>query len=288
MSKIRSLGFGIGTAVLFFISLFLIVGLFRPKVAGINISTNPASKIIINGVEVGQAPYRDFFKPGKYVLRLIPEFSGSPHPTYDLEVSLEEGTETVIRRNFGPTTELSSGFVISFEKVSSRRPFLSVVSDPDKAQIYLNGEEKTQTPYSSSDLGAGDYELKVSKQGFSENSFGINLIDGYRLNALIKLEEKESGDSSFPDPIPTPQQAKLEDKGLGLVEVVDTPTGFLRIRSEASTLGAEVGRAVPGDQFVLLDVDARTGWFKIEYLDELDLSPKVGWVSNQYTKKTKL
>ena len=72
-----------------------------------------------------------------------------------------------------------------------------------------------------------------------------------------------------------PEEPKQEE-----VEILSTPTGFLRVRSEPSTAGEEVAQVEPGDRFPYLDKDEDTGWFKIEYEDGEE-----GWVSNQYAKK---
>jgi N-acetylmuramoyl-L-alanine amidase len=64
------------------------------------------------------------------------------------------------------------------------------------------------------------------------------------------------------------------------VEILSTSTGFLRVRSEPSILGEEIGRVEPGERYPYLDEDEDTGWLKIEYEEG-----KEGWVSGQYAKK---
>jgi uncharacterized protein YgiM (DUF1202 family) len=64
------------------------------------------------------------------------------------------------------------------------------------------------------------------------------------------------------------------------VEVSQTPTGYLRVRSEPSTLGNEVGRVVPGVKYNLIETDVKSGWFKIEYSEG-----QSGWISNQFAKR---
>ena len=70
-----------------------------------------------------------------------------------------------------------------------------------------------------------------------------------------------------------------EDKTISVV-ILETPTGYLRVRKEPSTLAEEVGRVKPGEEYELLDEDEKTGWYKIQ-LDEGD----EGWISNQYASK---
>ena len=65
-----------------------------------------------------------------------------------------------------------------------------------------------------------------------------------------------------------------------MVEILETSTGFLRVRREPSTLGEEIGRVEPGEKYPLIQTDEKTGWFEIEYEEG-----KEGWISNQYARK---
>ena len=62
------------------------------------------------------------------------------------------------------------------------------------------------------------------------------------------------------------------------MEVLDTPTGFLNVRQEASTSAEILTKINPGELYSLLDEN--NGWFKIVYEDS-----KEGWISGQYAKK---
>jgi hypothetical protein len=62
------------------------------------------------------------------------------------------------------------------------------------------------------------------------------------------------------------------------VKILDTGTGFLRVRSGPGTSYPEISRVTPGDVYELLDESS--GWYKIK------LSPDVsGWVSSQFASK---
>lgn len=82
-----------------------------------------------------------------------------------------------------------------------------------------------------------------------------------------------------PSPSPTSSQ---QTRNVRKVEILDTPTGFLRVREEPSTSSSEIGRAKPGDRFSVLDVrDVGGGiWYKIAFTETQD-----GWISGQYAKK---
>jgi uncharacterized protein YgiM (DUF1202 family) len=69
---------------------------------------------------------------------------------------------------------------------------------------------------------------------------------------------------------PTPTEAKII--------ILQTPTGFLRVRSKPSTSETEVGRVTPGQTFTI--IAEQDGWFEITLADKTD-----GWVSSDYAEK---
>lgn len=73
----------------------------------------------------------------------------------------------------------------------------------------------------------------------------------------------------FPDwqpPAPPPQ-----------VEILPTPTGFLRVRSGPGTTFSEIGRANPGEKYEYLGEEG--DWFKIKF------GAQEGWVSKTYARR---
>jgi uncharacterized protein YgiM (DUF1202 family) len=62
------------------------------------------------------------------------------------------------------------------------------------------------------------------------------------------------------------------------VVIIDTPTGFLRVRSASSTASLEINRAIPGETYEM--ITETNGWFEIKLKDG-----KTGWISGQYAKK---
>ena len=62
------------------------------------------------------------------------------------------------------------------------------------------------------------------------------------------------------------------------IQVLDTPTGFLRVRANPSTGASELTQVKPGEKYSLLE--EKSGWYKIRVKEGLE-----GWVSGQYAKK---
>lgn len=65
---------------------------------------------------------------------------------------------------------------------------------------------------------------------------------------------------------------------LNQVEILETGTGWLRVRSEASLNGEEIGRVNVGEKYKI--AEEVEGWYKITLTDG-----KTGWISSQYAKK---
>jgi hypothetical protein len=256
--------------ILIFTTLFLI-GFFNPQNAAFSINSNPRSTVYINGTRVGFTPYEGTRKAAEVTVRLIPQAGASPLAPYETKITLASGIKTVIRRDFGDTDETSSGEVVSFEKGAGGEVSLSVISIPDSAQVSLDGVSKGFAPVKTSKVSAGQHQLAVSAPGYTERTLTVQTYSGYKLTAFIKLAASLQPSSS---PTPVPEVKKT------YVEILSTPTGFLRVRDNPATTGAEVGQVKPGEKYVLVEEDSASGWFKIEYA-----TGKSGWVTNQYTKK---
>jgi hypothetical protein len=269
---ILGLGFVLGI-------VFFIIGSLKPKLGGIYLETTPPSSVWIDGKQVGRTPFRQTMKPSDIIIRLIPDSFEAPLSPYETKVSLVAGVETVIRYDFGPTDELSSGDIISFEKNPGSEVSLVAVSSPDSAQLTIDGLEKAFTPHKTSALTAGDHELKFTLQGYQDRVVKVKTHEGYKLTAVVKLAKSVS-EIGEKDNTATAEAEISKNSTKEQVEILSTPTGFLRVRSEASTQAEEVGQVNPGEKYDLLSIDNKTGWYQIDLKNG-----KKGWISNQYAKK---
>lgn len=264
------------------------IGLFlRQKVfvgdAQLSIESSPEATVFINGEQVGTTPYDVKMKPQEVEARLIPFTDGNGLAIYETKVELTEGAQTVINHSFGATDDLSSGFVVSFKKVGEKNASLAVVSSPESAELSVDGQVVDVTPHKVSPVAVGEHAVKVSAVGYSPLEVTLRAVGGYELATFVKLarlpreEKTESGES-----------VELEAKKT-VVEIGETPVGFLRVRSEASTASSEVARVEPGKKYPYLEEKEVGGkiWYKIEYLPagEAGEQNKFGWVSGEYAKK---
>ncbi len=285
---------------------FLLTGFFLIRVFGSAAKTNkavlkvnsiPASAVFLNNQHVGQTPFEDFFAPGEYTLKLIPESTLENVVSWEGKVILSEGLLTFVNRELGSTELASAGELLTLEQIPGKKTQVVIVSIPDGAQVTINGENRGVTPLALDSLDAGEHEITVSALGSISRTVKVKVTRGYKLTAAFQLavsdvvlptaalqEEKpkdalkESTPSASPKTSSKPSASPTTLKP-PYVEILDTPTGFLRVRTEPSTSATESGRVNPGEKFPLLDQE--NGWYQITF----GAKQEEGWISATYAKK---
>jgi hypothetical protein len=282
---------------------FLLRDRFIPKVAGLKVEAEPAAAVYIDGSQVGNTPYNGEMDPGEVEVKLVPLTTVTPLVPYETKVKLEVGMQTVLRRWFGTSEELSAGETLLLERYDGgdkNSGALVVISSPDAAAVRMNGVLKGFTPLVQDGVPIGDYQLALASPGWRERVINVRVEGGHRLNVTVKLaKEEEAGEtggvaasesaelvdggetaaiatpSGKPTVIPTGQEVKKP-----YVEIKETPTGWLRVREEASTGAVELAKVNTGEKFPYLD-KTDNGWYKIEYK-----KGEEGWISAQYARLT--
>jgi len=260
------------TSLAIFLILYL-VGLFKPKGAGIFIDTVPVSDVYINESLVGSTPYEAIRNPDEVTIKLVPK--DETLVSFETKVNLVSNVRTVIKREFAESEEESSGEIASFEKVGGKDASVSIVSMPDASKISIDGQIRGFAPYKINSIVPSEHVLIISASGFLERSLTIKAYQGYKLTVVVKLAV---GGEVLP--IPAPVSNDQEGSNIVKIEILETPNNFLRVRSKPSTDSQEVARVVSGNLYSLIEEDSETGWYKIEYE-----KGKQGWVSNEYSKK---
>lgn len=251
----------------------IVFNFFVPKASGLLIETSPASTVYINGEEVGRTPYTSIRKPGEITLRCIPDSFGTPLAPFEEKISLVSGVETVVRRYFGISDVFTEGEVLSFEKMPDRNATgITVVTEPENVQIRVNGADRGVTPFTTKTVNEGITKLNLVAAGYKDREVEVNLVKGYGLIAFIKMSKTEA--------VVLPDNEEKET-GVKVVKILDTPTGFLRVRKEASSSAVEVGRVNEGEEYNLIEESNAGDWFKISPLQGVE-----GWVTAQYSEIT--
>ncbi|MCL4387028.1 PEGA domain-containing protein [Patescibacteria group bacterium] len=259
--------------------VFLLVKYLSPKFAGIYIESNPTATVYIDGLELGRTPYEDTRKQGEIIIKLVPDSFETPLAPYETKVNLIAGVQTVIKRDFGATDETSSGEIISFEKIEGSQTSLAVVSIPDSSELIIDGKERAFTPHRTSSLLPGEHFFVIRADNYQEKKVDVKTHEGYKLTAVVKLAKSPMNEDQVSGSTEESEIQEEEKKIAQKVKISSTPTGYLRVRGEPSTLGQEVGKVEPEKLYDLLETDEKTGWFKIRFEEE-----KEGWISNQYAE----
>lgn len=243
-----------------------------PGKAGLFIETQPQATVFIDGEKAGTTPYETVRQAGEVTLRLVPQADGMVLSPWGAKVRLVENVKTIIRREFGETESKSAGEILSFEKVAGGSAQLAVISTPDSSQITVDGEVRGFTPVKISSISVGEHKIVLSHPGYKEREISSRAEAGYKLTVdatLAQIQEPEGGEST-----PSGELKKTQ------IEILNTPTGFLRVRTEPATTATESAQVKPGQKFSYIEESKDKSWFKIEYE-----KGKQGWVSAQYAKK---
>lgn len=266
--------------------VFLIVTFFNIRTVGqgaLRVSSNVKAEVFLDGVRLGTTPVckceRETIKEGEYLLNIVPNDKSLSQ--FSVKIKLTKGILTAVDRTFLPGT-LSSAYILTLEKIHTNEPQLFVSSIPEGAIITLNSNPQGITPYLISSLkndeDNNEHEIELQKIGFNKKTLRVRAIPGYKLIANIILGT-ELREIDTPSPSTQPAPLSQTASASAAVTIQSTPTGFLRVRSEPSLAGPEVGRVEPGEKFIILD--EQTGWYKIELADKTE-----GWVSSQYAEKS--
>ncbi len=268
----------ISLALLIGATLFLI-GYFKPKPGGIFVSTNPAASVYINGAFVGKSPFTGVYQSSDVTLKIVPLAADIAFVPFETKLSLTPGIQTVVRREFAKTDEESSGDILSFEKENGKTSLI-VISTPDNAQVSIDGVPRGFAPYKTTTISPAEHQITVKSPGYADRIMTVKTINGYRLTVFAKL-------GKIQEAVVPPQTAPQETVSKTYVEILDTPTGFLRVRTAPGSSGEEIAEVTPGSRYLLLSEDTATGWYEIQYKPPVAGLPNGinGWVSSQFTKK---
>ncbi|OGY19095.1 MAG: hypothetical protein A2900_01120 [Candidatus Chisholmbacteria bacterium RIFCSPLOWO2_01_FULL_50_28] len=275
----------------------------RKANAALQITTNAKADVFVDGEKIGETPLKnEKLQAKEYTVRLVPK-EGEAEP-WEVKVTLEEKTTTAISYDFGSGQDTSSGSILSLEPLVNKKAVeVTVVSIPDNASVNFDGQPKGFTPLQVKDASAGDHTLAVQAPGYSRRQVEVKTVEGYRLTVEVHLAKEmltieESSPSAQPlTPTPTPTGAKTDKQTKApttttekpaspsatperpYVEILDTPTGWLRVRSSPSTSeDNEIARVNPKETYPYVESND-AGWIKIRLPDG-----KTGWISGRYAK----
>lgn len=254
--------------ILVFISvLFLALGfggfvsdqLFKSSSkGGVKISSSPAATVYLNNQQVGMTPYQnESLSAGEHRIKI-----GSSSASWQGQVQVTQGTLTVVNRELADNQASSSGEAL----VLSAGSGVVITSTPTDSSVEIDGKTVGRTPLSVSSLVAGDHTFTLSHDGYLKRSIRAYLPDKLKLSLDADLAISEADLSAVGTPLVQIAQQLV---------VLNTPTGFLRVRDKPSLVGAEIGRLTVGEIVTL--IEQQGNWSKVNLSNG-----KQGFVSSEY------
>ena len=248
------------------------------------ITSVPQSDIYLDGKLVGETPFclatencknQEGINIGEHSIRLVSV--DRKYPPYETKITINKLTLTAVDRTFGNNGE-SQGTIIGLSSLSDKNDAeISVISLPDKANVFLDDNPVGITPLLLRQVGESDHKLRLTLDGYENKLLKIRATLGFQLNALVFLGIKSNLSNLY---LSSSSAMFSAASAVTRVLILDTPTGFLRDRENNSISSAEVGRINPGESYELLE--EKDGWFEIKFSSS---GAKLGWISSQYAVK---
>ena len=244
----------------------------------LQVTSVPQSKVYLENKLIGTTPFcacdlAQMLSVGDYTIKLVP-IEGSFRP-FEEKISINKSTLTVVDRTFADNGE-SDGSIISLSPLNNKKDIeVLVVSLPDKANVFLDNNPVGVTPLLLKQVSESDHDLRLTFDGYKDKSLKIKTASGFKLNSLIFLGI--SSDLSN-EPIASLSAALIPTVTISKVLILNTPTGFLRVRESNSISSSEISQVKPGEEYEL--VSEKEGWFEIKLI-----SGRKGWISSSYAVK---
>lgn len=257
--------------ILIILSIVVLILRFSPKIgqlvfnikpkSGISVLSLPTeAQVFLDGKEMGQTPYdNQNLEPKEYLVKIQ-----KGDQNWQGKVQLTAQTLAVVNRELASDSAFGAGEVLTLEKGKG----LTIVSNPAGAEIEIDGKGYGTTP-SYLNIPSGEHNISLSHANYLKRNIRAKLPDNFNLKISVDLSLSEADLTTIATP---PIRTTPE------LKVLDTPTGFLRVRDKPSTAGKEIARVGTGTTLILLE--ELQGWDRVRLADG-----KEGYVASQYVEK---
>jgi len=223
-------------------------------------STPSEAAVFLDGQERGKTPFEDKnLEVKQYSVKVDKDGA-----VWQGNVKLTSGTMAIINRDLAQDIASSSGEILTLDRGRGT----TVISHPAEAEVEVDGTKYGKTPISIN-LSSGEHTILVSHPNYLNRSIKISLPKGFNLTISVDLALSEADLTTVTAPVITQTQE---------VVVKQTPTGFLRVRDQASLNGREIAQVKPSDKLVLLQ--ELGSWDRVRLPDGTE-----GFVSSTYVEK---
>lgn len=141
-----------------------------PKTIMVNLSVPDNASIYVNGRYKGSGSYRESLPFGSYTIVCTKE----GHRQTSTTLTLSEGMSEQNIRLEAPTPMYGS---------------ILVKSKPKKAEVYVDGKWKGETPTTCDKLLVGEHSIKLEKKGYSPYETTISIEEDITLNREFEMKK---------------------------------------------------------------------------------------------------
>jgi len=164
------------------------------RMAGLTVAPQQGSQdVYVNDQLIGMAPLEATnIKPGQNKVTLR-----TGNRQYETKINFLPNDPKYffavgMFRDLGTSDTFSGGQDIWFENDDANAT-IRIVSDPSGAAIFIDKTQIGTTPFVSSSISEGSYDIRLEQTGYDTQTLRTNVKKGYTLNAQVKL---------FPLPVP--------------------------------------------------------------------------------------
>lgn len=231
------------------------------QTSGISINSEPSDAVVfLNDQEVGKTPFEDKnLNVGEYNIKLKKDKAA-----WEGKAQLSAGTITVVNRDLASELTASAGEILTLQRGQG----VTVISNPSGADVEIGGKVLGKTPLTVN-IERGAQTIVVSHLNYQRRSLRANLPADYNLTASVTLALSEADLTNISTPTITQTPEVL---------VLQTPTGFLRVRDKPNLNSQEIAQVKPGESLVLLEEQG--AWDRVRLSDGTE-----GFVSSSYVEK---
>ncbi len=138
------------------------------NIGTISLSSDPdAAEIEIDGRMYGNTPFKDFFEQGQHKIRL----TKNGYKPYEKIVTVKRDETTDVE--------------VSMEMLPGS---LELDSEPTGAALFINGIDYGVTPYKRDSIEAGDYTVRMTKEGYDTLEQTVTVHPGEPMNRTFALD----------------------------------------------------------------------------------------------------
>jgi hypothetical protein len=239
--------------------------------AGLSVTTNPENaEVFLDGKSLGNSPLSQVIDPGVHLLKVEKE----GYVSREVEINIEE------KFRLSAWASLALNPYPQTKKLSEKGKF--TIFDLSSSNATLTGDFRSWAQaiwhfQKSGKKVPKKFDVLIDEEGKQytlDNAYGKKkeVTVGYLSSSAGKLSSKakETWDKFTKGSSKTKTSAE--------VRILDTPNGFLNVRSGPGTNHSVIQKVNPGESYELVDEEA--DWYKI-----LLKSAKEGWIFAQYAKK---